>query len=427
MTRAERRRAVLSVLMAGAQALAALAGAVAMLLLTRTMGPAAFGQAMVLVAAATLGAVAAGANLEGAAIRVLNAWDAPLQAGFLRYTRRIITVGTGVSVAICTLLWLFGAAALPEMLAVVAAIPALAMLRATARQGAALGAPGGAVAIRILARPLTFLGLAVVSCAASLTPPAWILAAALAAAAAVGVLLQLAVLRPVLRSLPPAAREVPGARWLRMGLVLAPALLLQELFRDLVMVAAGTVLPAPDLGVLAIALTLAALPGLAVAAVDIATGPRIARLAAANRASEVSRALAEAARLRMLGLCCALPGLALILPPALHFAGAPMASTPVWALVLVPVVRAVLGNPAMLLTALGHADSVGRSSAAAAGLTALAVAGAGAGWGATGAAIAAAGGAGAGQVLLWIACMRLGGPDCSVRVLFRPLPRMAQP
>lgn len=427
MTGAERRRAALSVAMAAAHALAALAGAGATLLLTRTMGPSAFGQAMVLVAAATLGAVAAGANLEGAAIRVLNAESAPVQAGFLRYNRRIIGLGSVASTLICAGLWGLGVAPLPAMLAVASAIPALSLLRATARHGAALGAPGGAVAIRILARPLTFLCLAMLSLATALTPPVWALAATLAAAAAGGVMLQLLVLRPVLRSLPPAAREVPGAGWLRMGLALAPALLLQELFRDLVLVAAGPVLPLPDLGVLAIALTLSALPGLTIAAVDIATGPRIARLAAASQADETSHALAEAARLRLLGLCCALPGLALILPPALRLAGAPMAAVPVWALVLVPVVRTVLGNPAMLLAALGRARTVGRLSATAAGLTALAVAGAGAGWGATGAAIAAAGGAGTGQFLLWCACLRVSGQDCSILGMLRPRRRFARP
>ncbi|MSU90638.1 hypothetical protein GE300_13615 [Rhodobacteraceae bacterium 2CG4] len=424
----EWRRAALSAAMGAAQGVAAAAGALAALLLSRQMGAAGFGQAMLLVSAATLGAVVAGANLEGAAIRVLNSGPAWHRAAFVRFNSRVIALGSGLIMLVCAAAWRLDAVSAPAALALAAAAPALALLRATARQGAALGAPGGAVAVRILARPLAFLAFAGLCLALSLRPPDWALAALLAAACGVGVLLQRRVLRPVFRALPPAPRAMPGSEtrgWLRIGLVLAPSLLVQEMFRDLVLVSAAPVLAAPQLGLLALALTLAALPGLAVAAVEIATGPRIARLAAAGAAG-LPAALAEAARLRLLGLGLALPGLALVLAPALQLAGATGGHALVWALAAVPALRALLGNPALLLTAAGHAATVGGLSAVAAALTGTAVAGGAIAWGTGGAVAGAVAGAGAAQALMWGACLRRTGQDCSARAALMPGRRLVR-
>lgn len=408
----------LSLLMAGAQALAALTGVAGTLLLSRLMGDAAFGQAMLLISLVTLGAVVVGGNLDAVAMRALNTGTPGTRAAFLRLTRRVIGFGGLLCLFLGTAFWTAGLIPLGSLLVLAAATPMLALLRATARQGAALGRPGVAVTVRLLARPLSFLAFAAVCLGLGASPPYWTPGAVLAAACAAGVVLQLYALRQVLRPLSVTPVGAGNARgWICAGAALAPALLMQELLRDLVLVSAGWTLDAPALGTFALALTLSALPGLAVTAVDIALGPRIGRAAAAGDAVRLSIALAQSALLRVTGLAVALLGLVLILPTALRLADAPHTQPLVWTLVAIPAARALLGNPAMLLAAAGHFTPVGWITTVGAGLTTLSVAVTGLHWGASGAAWAAVLGVGTTLAGLWIVAWKLLGQDCSALVL----------
>ncbi|MHA3979649.1 polysaccharide biosynthesis protein [Halovulum sp. GXIMD14794] len=416
----------LSLLMAAVQGAAALTGVAGTLLLSRLMGDEGFGRAMLMVSLATLGAVAVTGNLDAVAMRALNTGTTAARAAFLRLCRRTIGAGGALCLLICSLLWAYGFLSLQTLLVFPAAVVLLGLLRTTARQGAALGRPGVAVTVRLLARPLSFLAFGCLCLVTGVHPPEWAPTAVLAGACAAGVGLQVLALSQVLRPLAQCTPEAGhAAGWLRAGAALAPALLMQELLRDLVLVSAGWTLDGASLGVLALALTLAALPGLAVTAVEIALGPRIGRAAASLDRGPLKEALGQSALLRIFGLATALVGLALVLPIALRLAGAPYTQPLVWTLIAIPVTRALLGNPTMLLAASGHVAPVGRISAIGASLTALTVAVAGLHWDAKGAALGAMLGSSATTAWLWATALRITGQDCSVLCLLRTTSRAA--
>lgn len=411
----------LSLVLLAAQVFAAGGGAMATLLLARAMPAEAFGHGMALISAAMLGALFVGGNLEAGALRFLGRGSA--EAAYVRFSRRLILAGGIVGAALCLMAWVLGAAASGRELALLALLmPLLAMMRATARQGAALGAAGRTVLPRLLTRPAVFLCAGLLAAAAGSAPPGWALPALLLAATAGAIAVQLVLLRDQFRRLTgPARHDRARVRaWLATGVGMMPGLLFLELHRDFVIAAGSAVLPAEALAGLAVALTLAAVPALAVIAVEVATGPRIAGAQASGRADALRGRLAEAAWLRLAAGSPALLGLGLCVGPVFAFLGPAHAGHGglVWMLAGIPVTRIVLGNPLQLLMLAGETALSFRICAVGAAGSACCIAGAGATWGAEGAAAGATAGFMVVWAVLWRGCCRRGRADPSLRALW---------
>lgn len=408
-----------AVVLLAAQGSAAAIGAAATLALIATMGAAAFGQATLVIATATLAAVLVNGNLDALALRRLTQGSAGAKAAFLRESV-LVTVGLSLGIALV----LGGIVAVgwapPWVLGVAVLAPVLAVLRFNARCGTALDAPLAGVLPRLLSRPMGFALLACFAWATGWAPIWWAMPLMLFGASLFGIALQYARLTPKMRPLwrtpPDLGPLIPD---LRQAGHMIPGLMFLEYFRDLVIFSASWSLPREDLGVLSLALTFAVLPGLALVAVDVASSARIAKGVAARDAVQTHQALREALALRWLGLILCLAGLALCLGWVQRLAGTQGLAPLIWSLTSVPIVRAALGNTQQLLLLQGQTATVFHTTTLAIifGLPAILVSAWL--WGPMGAATAAAGLHMAVALVLWSRCRRLTGLDPSVFLLSR--------
>ncbi|MEM8787001.1 MAG: hypothetical protein AAGE76_01960 [Pseudomonadota bacterium] len=405
------RASARAMVLMGTQVGAAGAGALATLALAALLPSADFGRAMEAISAAMLLSILFSLNLDACAMRVLTQGDAAARARFSGAATRVIWLGAVLALPVVVI-----RAGAPVAAVITALALSLALVRLGARQGTALGRPLGTVIPRLMSRPLG-LGGAVLVLWSGVGASWWLPALTLALATGLAAMVQARSLRPVR---PPASGGWPASHWLRNAACLVPGLLFLEFFRDMAIVSAGLALDDAALGRFALALTLIALPGFAIVAVEIATGRPIAAAIAAGQ--PVNPRLVEAARLRLAGAVGCLGALALALPLASAWLPADDLSPLLWPLATVPAIRALIGNPMAMLNLYQRDATVLRICGAGVPLTAAAIALSSAGFGAAGAAWAAAAGFGLTQAALWQACRRQTPVDPSVRVLWRRRP-----
>ncbi len=408
-----------AVVLLAAQGCAAAMGAAATLGLIATMGAAAFGQATLVIATATLAGVLVNGNLDALALRRLTQGSPGDRAAFLRQSA---AVTSGFSLAIALMLGSVVAAgwAPPWVLGIAALAPILAVLRFNARCGTALDAPLTGALPRLLSRPMGFALLACLAWGTGWAPIWWSMPLMLFGAGVLGIALQYARLAPLMRPLwRPAPQRGFLIQDLRQAGHIIPGLMFLEYFRDLVIFSASWRLPHEGLGVLSLALTFAALPGLALVAVEVASSARIAAGVAVQDAAQTHHALREALALRWLGLILCLAGLALSLDWVQWLAGTQGLAPLVWVLTSVPIVRATLGNTQQLLLLHGHTATVFRTTILGIILGLPTILVSAQLWGPMGAAAAAAGVHMAVALVLWSRCRRLTGLDSSVFLLLQ--------
>ncbi|NNU79062.1 hypothetical protein HMH01_01305 [Halovulum dunhuangense] len=406
----------------GAQAFAALGGALATLVLAGMMTPDAFGRGNALVGIAMLGSLALSGNLEAGAFRFLCTGTDADRARFLRASDLLILAGAILAIPLCLVIALPSGASMAEVALLLALFPALALFRARARQGAALGTPGRAALPRLVARPAAFLVLAAGVWITGAQPLAWALPTALLTATLAGLSIQHRLLRTRFHPLKRHGGK-PGWNidWLRTGIAFLPSLLLTEYHRALVLVVAGMTLSAAMLGHLALALSLAALPGLALIAMEMATTQRLTQAALSGDTARSAAILARIARARCLVLLAVLVPFVALLEPACArlFPGYPGLAATAWPLLAMPVGRALLGNPLHVLALKGENGAAFIVCGAGVGLTVPAILAGAMLAGAPGAALGAALAQTATGIALWALCRRRCGIDLSVLSLRR--------
>lgn len=366
-----------TVTLAIAQVVAALGALAATLVFARILGPEGFGQAMAAISILLLVSLLLSLNIESVAPRFLLQGKAQDRAGYLRQSRVLVLWGSAA--------WAFAVLALALItnrfegieIALAILVPMLAALsRLTAKQGASLQKIRAATLPRLLIRPIVF-SAAALACLAldiALTPIA--IVSLFLFAASLTLIIQLVLLRRTFQNLAGPYSIANSSIWIRQGAMLAPSVLFLEMFRDLVLAAAAIGLSKPDLGVLAAALSLIALPGFVLIAAEIAFTPKIARAIATNNLPERDTLLRLSALARISGvLVCSAILLTFrfeiaSLLGADYFAAASL--LPI--LLLIPLSRMLVGNPVMLLGVTGKAAGVFKYAGTGAVLTFVTIA-----------------------------------------------------
>lgn len=407
-----------------AQALAAATGAAATVALIAVMGAEAFGTAVAVISAATLVSLMASGNLEALAMQQFTQGSDAARLAYLSLSRQVIWCATGVfALALLVATLIVPADRLMTLPGILALVPVLAILRAQARHCAALGSPLFGTLPRLLSRPVGFGLLVCATFATTLSIAWWHMVVTLFVASLAGIGVQrLSLGRSTIQlqlraeaSLAETGQaEAPARRSLLLRAAqLAPMLLYLEYFRDLVILGSLWSLTSAETGVLSLALTLAALPGLAVLAVDVATGAPIARAVADEQPVLIRKLLSQATMLRLAGIGPGLVvlGAALMVISSTQNLGDIAAAS--WILATVPLQRALLGNAHQILMLFGQTRRVFGITALGLLLGVPAVHIGGAVAGVSGVACAAASLHLIVSVALWSACRRHTGLDAS--------------
>jgi|GEM_PF-3778075 len=406
----------LSAGLGAAQAFGVLGGAFGLLLFSALLGPEGFGQANLLISIAMLGSLAASLNIEAGAIRTLPGLAPKDALEAQKSSRALVLLGSTAMALIWVAASLLGALNWGEALVLSLLVPALALIRVTARQATALGRPAAGTVPRLIARPAGILAGVVAVLWFGLIAEPLILPVAILCASILGICAQQALLRGIVPL--GIAVKLPARPEVAMGLALSPSLLMLEYLRAGTLAVAALVLSTADLGVFALALSLAALPGLAVVAVEMATTPALSR--AVRSMGDLHGLLSQSAGLRLGGFVALTLGLIVVLPlvrPHLFPDYQGLVPLVLWCL-LPALARAVFGNPVLILTLKGEAHKAGKLSLCSALLVALATFGGAHMAGASGAAAGMALGWVTGWFALWIQCQRATGIDASVHVLW---------
>ena len=407
-----------------AQVLAAIGAMLATLLFARIMGPQDYGTAMSVISALLLISLLLSLNMEGTAMRFVLQGDADQKSGFANHSRVIVLALSGFSACLVLpigLLFLKVDALSLITGGLIAML--LALSRLTARIGAALDHARAASLPRMLSRPIVFAVSAVAFVSLGLRPTPLAIVALFLLATALALLVQTLLLRPAFRRVTRPQQTITARLWISTGLKLTPSLLFLELFRDVVLTSASFTLTRPELGILAAALSLIALPGFVLVACDIAFSPKISKAIAADDHIGRDAVLRIAAMTRIAGtVACALP-LALgrdliseLLGPQFHATG-----SIVLILLAIPLTRMLLGNPVLLLSVTGFNASVFYICGTGAALTVISIAVASTTFGIVGASVSASVGFCAVQLSLWRYCLVRTGINPSGRWLNSPL------
>lgn len=346
--------AITSIALLVIRVFAAVAGALVTFLLARILPVDEVGMVLALISAATLASVLVTLNLEAGAVKYVVGGSH--QRAFIRFNRSLILALT-LPVAIGTL-WLLdfrwgGLFSANPILAgiVLMMIPALGFTRATARQAGALqqvlrgGGPQLAIRPAFVLIALLFCLLTQVEANIQTIMSLFL----------IGILLTLGVqfylLSDIFAALPKEKSTTQPKVWLTTGLCLAPALLYQDLFRDVILILAAIGLESAEIGQLGVALTILSLPGFALVAIEMGFAPTIAKAISRNSDQDRDRLLRSSARLRILLALPAIGLVAAIAGPIVHIFGPDyaMAAEPLRLFLLIPLARIVFGNAALIL------------------------------------------------------------------------------
>lgn len=344
------------------QVIAALGSSAAMLVFARFMGPETFGEAMFWVSALLIASVFLSLNIEGAAMRFMLQGSQQDRAGYLLAGRRIIgamwclILGIGL-ISVCILGNPFQT--IPPLI-VCLIPPVLALNRLTARQGASLQKIKSATLPRLLSRPLVFSIAAGAFWISDLAPSVHDILALLLLSAAAALLIQTLLLRTTFGALQAHGRTRYRPEWVRSGLLLLPSLIFLEFFRDLILTSAATGLQDQEIGILAAALSLIALPGFALIAAEVVFSPKISRAYAANDPHRRDTLIKIAAITRIAGFGTCTLALLLVSDPVITFLGPKFSEALdlLYILLIIPLSRALCGNPVLILTLAGENKTV---------------------------------------------------------------------
>lgn len=382
------------------------------MLLVRLVQPEASGAVFQAIAVAQIASILLTFNVESASMRflvpALHDGRRAEAAGFIRFNRLTIPLMLP-PVALGIALVQQGGAGM--IAAVIVAMAATAMARATGRHATALGAMRQGLLPRLLAGPVVLsLGLGL-AWAAGLALQAWHVVALFALSELAAALIQQWLLRGVFAPLAgPGARTRNRRQWVGQGLWMTPGLIMSEYRKSLLIAMAALVLAGDDLSRFTVAFSIINILNFGVVAVDVAFSQPIARAMVAGQPRRRDRLLASSAAIKLGGLGL---GVALVLlagEMALGWFGPDYApALPAMLVLLLLPVSAVLAGPgAVLLTSAGRGREDFLGNVIGGAVTVAAICGLGALGGLEGAAAGAVIGYAAAQAIMaWFCRARL--------------------
>ena len=337
---------------------------VATLLMARMLGPEDFGLVFAIWSPVVLLSQMSTLNLTAlATVEIAGALargEPGVAAGFVRFGRSAVAVAAPVAaLGACIFLSLRfpeAVAEAPLVLALVSVVVAvLGMQQLHAAQAVALGQASDVQVPNDLLRPLVIVGaLGLVWAMGGDVGPVFALAV-FSTGASVALVMQLALTRGDFAALGEWGGITP-VYWLKSALALAPSRMLMQQFRALAVMSASLSLGLADTGVIALALSLVGLLTFGILAVDMTFGPDLAQARVRRDNAALGRILATSGLVRLVPVVagCLVIGLAADPIVALFGMGFDGAGDVARVLLIVPLVRAALGNGRLLLQVDGH-------------------------------------------------------------------------
>lgn len=340
------------------------------LLIARIATPADFGLAMLGLSWALLGSIPLSLNVESGSVKYLVAYarsgEPGKSSGFLRFNLLLLCASAGLVVAGAGLALAAGwidAGTVGGRVALLAALtaPVEAMARVYGRHATALDQVLRGSLPRMLVRPAFFclvLGgvwLAGLRIGADTVMGLFLLAALLTTG------LQTWLLRRTFGFARQAAPDMSErATWMRTGLMLAPLLLMRENLKNVIVATAGVVLAKPEVGLLALSLSVLSIVIFAVKAVDIAVSPRLSKAIQHDRPRQVRSYLGASAAVKLVGTVLGLAAIAVLGDRVLGAFGAEFTAAHGAVLILfaIPAADAVFGPTDMVLNVTGNRASI---------------------------------------------------------------------
>lgn len=371
--------AILSVLtVLGSRGGGAVAGVLALILMTRSLSAGDVGVVVTVQSAAVLFGLLVTLNLDAAALRALPGAEekAPgTTAAFMKLARRTVMVWLPIA-TVAAAAWFFFRMGLHgwALLIAVLTVPAAAALRFAALSARGMGEVLLSSFVYLSLRAMLFalgLGLIVIF----LTPSLSFALMALFAGFTLAALLQFGWL---LRALPkghPLNEHADLASWRHTGLVLMVTFLISEGYPNTVLLLSAAVLSDAEIARLAVVLRVALMIGMIPAAVNMALGPKMARhlnLGEMDAASQMARRITRLSTLAVI----VSSGLAILLAtPLLSIFGTEYAGDGLLLIILlaIPLSSALTGAALLALTVQGANSLILKLSAANIGFLALVI------------------------------------------------------
>ena len=419
----------IAIILLAVRGFAALAMALSTLLMAWVLTPDEMGIALTLISAAMLASIPISLNVEMGAMRFLTAARRDKRDdiihGFLHFSSRIITaLSVPIMLGFAALMAIFavGSASLAGVAIAACMIPLMAITRSTARQAGALNHVIRGGMPQLIIRPILVLLSLTMAVLSGLRLTIETVLLLFFVGTAVTALIQKLLLAPILEPIKSALIDDTNApEWAVTGLRLTPSLLFQDLLRDLIIVLAALGLIADSAGILAVCLAIILVPNLALIAIEIGFGPQISTAMTQSNDSRLKELLRQSAILRLLSVLPAFILIQIFCIPMLSFFGPEYRSgeTSLRILALIPVTKAIFGNPTLLLNIAGHSKVILKITSMGLVILAISVPVAAVLFGIVGAGVAATSGFWFTQYWLYTACGRSEVADPSAFIFFR--------
>lgn len=327
-----------------------------MLLLARTLTPAALGEYAFAMSVALLGGLACTENYGAGAVRFLsnyaskNNWP---QAGqYISYGRILVLRNTAIAICLAAVSYFMH---YPTLALAFLSVPFMALLRTEAAQVHALGNVIQASLPGMLMRPLVLLICIAVlvyqeKSLTALGVLYWVLGTAVLIA-----FIQYLLFKPLLPTSDGPSNPEHRREWRHVAWQLLIPVLFLELSIDTITVIAGLVLSPEDLAVLSITLRLQSIVLFAVTSINMAAGPKLSQAWHQGNIAEVNKLLWASGHLKFWAAIAAVVGLAVLGDWLLGFFGEHYAGykNVLLILCLSPLVLAYSGPTVLFMTVLG--------------------------------------------------------------------------
>ena len=412
-----------------ARGFAALAMALSTLLMAWVLTAEDIGIALTLVSTAMLASILVSLNVESGAMRFVMAARRDKRAdyihGFVHFSHRVILVLSpivmiGFFIAVST----FVVKDLSITSVTIAAflIPALALSRSTARLAGALNQVIRGGLPQLVLRPILVLSGLAIAGISGLKLTIEIVLFLFLAGTLLTILVQKLLLSSIIEPIKQARIDDTNAsEWVVSGFRLSPSLLFQDLLRDLILVLSAFGLSASDAGVFAVCLAIIMVPNLALIAIEMGFGPQISSAMTHGRKQQLDDLLKQSACLRLASVTSTVILIQIFCVSILELFGPEYRTgeTALRILCLIPLLKALSGNPILLLNIAGESREILKITSAGFGLLAVIVPIAAVFAGTIGAAVSAAFGFGFVQYRFYASCQRSDLADPSAVALLR--------